>query len=300
MAQVALVRTTDRAEGTRRALSLLGIQPPSGVPTLLKPNFNSADPTPGSTHLDVLRALVEWLRDGGVESITVADRSGMGDTRRVMEQKGIFALEQELGFKVQVLDELPAEGWELIQLPDGHWRHGFPIARLARETPYIVQTCCLKTHRYGGHFTLSLKNSVGLVAKFIPGQSYNYMNELHSSPYQRLMIAEINAAYAPHVIVLDGVEAFVRGGPDRGELAHPGVILAGTDRVAVDAVGVAILRHFGTTPEVSRGPVFQQEQIARAVALGLGVAGPEQIEIASDDAEGRAFAARIRELLAAG
>jgi uncharacterized protein (DUF362 family) len=300
MVQVALVRTMDRAKGTRRALALLGVQPPADTPTFLKPNFNSADPTPGSTHLDVLRALVEWLREGGIDAITVADRSGMGDTRRVMEQKGVFALGQELGFKVQVLDELPAESWELVQLPSAHWRNGFPIARLAREAPYIVQTCCLKTHRYGGHFTLSLKNSVGLVAKFIPGQSYNYMNELHSSPYQRLMIAEINAAYVPNVIVLDGVEAFVKGGPDRGELVRPGVILASTDRIAIDAVGVALLRHFGTTSEVSRGPIFEQEQIARAVELGLGVAKPEQIELISDDAEGRAFAAQIRELLLAG
>ena len=46
--------------------------------------------------------------------------------------------------------------------------------------------------------------------------------------------------------------------------------MAGTDRVAIDAVGVAILRHFGTTAEVSRGSVFEQEQIARALALGLG------------------------------
>jgi len=33
------------------------------------------------------------------------------------------------------------------------------------EAEKVVQTCCLKTHRFGGHFTLSLKNSVGLVAK---------------------------------------------------------------------------------------------------------------------------------------
>ena len=41
------------------------------------------------------------------------------------------------------------------------------------------------------------------------------------------------------------------------------MVLAGTDRVALDAVGVAILRMFGTTREVSRGRVFEQEQIAR-------------------------------------
>ncbi|HEY64921.1 MAG TPA: DUF362 domain-containing protein [Caldilineae bacterium] len=299
MSRVALIRTSDRVEGVRRALALLGADGPAGKRVLLKPNFNSADPTPGSTHNDVLRALVAWLREAGASSIVVADRSGMGDTRRVMEQKGIFELSRELDFEVQVLDELDADGWELIRLPDSHWRDGFPMAKLALETPYILQTCCLKTHRYGGHFTLSLKNSVGLVAKYLPGKGYNYMNELHTSPYQRLMIAEINAAYTPDLIILDGVEAFVKGGPDRGERVQANVVLAGTDRLAIDAVGVAILRHFGTTPEVSRGRVFEQEQIARAVELGLGAQGPDQIEILTDDEEGAAFAGQIRAILAA-
>jgi len=223
----------------------------------------------------------------------------MGQTRQVMEQKGIFGLAQQLGFDVQVLDELEAEGWQMVQPPTSHWREGFPIAKLAQEMPYIAQTCCLKTHRYGGHFTLSLKNSVGLVAKYLPGESTNYMQELHSSPHQRLMIAEINAAYTPDLIVLDGVEAFVKGGPDRGEHVQANVVLASRDRVALDAVGVAILRHFGTTPEVSRGTVFDQEQIARAVELGLGVGGPEEIEIATDDEGSKAFAEQIQDILSA-
>ncbi len=98
----------------------------------------------------------------------------------------------------------------------------------------------LKTHRFGGHFTLSLKNSVGLAGKYLPGDGYNYMQELHGSEHQRRMIAEINAAYQPALIVMDGVEAFVRGGPDRGDLVAANVMLAGTDRVAIDAVGVAL------------------------------------------------------------
>jgi uncharacterized protein (DUF362 family) len=99
------------------------------------------------------------------------------------------------------------------------------------------------------------------------------------------------------LIVLDGVEAFVSGGPDQGQRVNAGVVLAATDRVAVDAVGVALLRHFGTTPEVSRGAIFEQEQIARAVQLGLGVAGPSQIELVTGDRESAALAKRIRAVL---
>jgi uncharacterized protein (DUF362 family) len=133
----------------------------------------------------------------------------------------------------------------------------------------------------------------------VPGGS-SYMRELHSSLYQRQMIAEINTAYSPDIVVLDGVEAFVDGGPARGTLVEAGVILAGSDRVAIDAVGVAILRSLGTTPEVSRGPVFEQAQIARAAELGLGVKSPDQIQLVTDDAESEALAGRIRDILLEG
>lgn len=75
-------------------------------------------------------------------------------------------------------------------------------------------------------------------------------------------------------------------------------MLAGTDRVAIDAVGVALLRLLGTTPEVSHGPVFEQEQIARATELGLGISSAKQIQLITGDAESEAFAARVREILA--
>jgi len=298
--RVALIRTDDRRAGVRRAIDLLGVDGPAGGNVLVKPNYNSADPPPGSTHDDVLRTLMEWLGELPTDSVLLAERSGMGETRRVLERRNVFAMGRELGFQVQVLDELEPEAWELIQSAGGHWQRGFPFpTRLFQEADYVLQTCCLKTHRYGGHFTLSLKNSVGLVAKYVPGQSYDYMRELHNCPDQRRMIAEINTAYAPDLVVLDGVEAFVNGGPAQGERVQSNVILAGSDRVALDAVGVAILRHFGTTPAVSQGRVFDQEQIRRAADLGLGASGPEEIDILTDDEAGGTFADDLRQILTA-
>jgi uncharacterized protein (DUF362 family) len=126
------------------------------------------------------------------------------------------------------------------------------------------------------------------------------MGELHGSPAQRLMIAEINQLYRPALVLLDGLEAFVDGGPEAGPKAAPGVILAGTDRVAVDAVGVAILRLYGTTRAVSAGSIFQQEQIARAAELGIGVNRPDLIDLVTDDQPGRAFLDRLRPILLRG
>lgn len=297
MTQVALVKTEDRTFGIDRALNLLDAVPMSGKHVFLKPNFNSADPFPGSTHNDTLATLVRRFQAARASRITVGDRSGMGDTRRVMEQKGIFRLSEELGFDVLVFDELEADQWEKVDAPGSHWRQGFAVARPVLEADVVVQTCCLKTHRFGGHFTLSLKNSVGLVAKRIPGERHDYMRELHTSRHQRRMIAEINTAYQPDFILLDGLSAFVKGGPAKGNQVDPGIILAGTDRVAVDAVGVAILRYFRTTRKVERGPIFKQQQIARAVELGLGVSRSEEIEFVTGDPESAAHAAQIREIL---
>jgi uncharacterized protein (DUF362 family) len=285
-------------------MELLGVNPAAGKRVLLKPNYNSADPAPGSTETPMLRELIVMLNEMGAGAITVADRSGMGNTAAVMRSKGLPELADELGFELVALDTLSEADFVAINDENYHWPHGFAIPRMLLEAECVIQTCCLKTHRHGGHFTMSLKNSVGLVPGTPSGSGFvgahNYMRDLHGSPHQRLMIAEINAAYAPALVVMDGVEAFVQGGPATGTRAQTEVMLASTDRVAIDAVGVALLRMFGTTPEVSRGRVFEQEQIARAVELGLGVEAPERIEFVTADAESEAYAEEIRQVLIAG
>ena len=213
-----------------------------------------------------------------------------------MEKKGIFSLAKELGFDIICLDELDSNGWVHLHPKDSHWKNGFHFPRVYLEAESVVQTCCLKTHAYGGHFTLSLKNSVGMV----PRIGYPYMGELHSSPYQRQMIAEINTAYSPDLVVLDGVEAFVDGGPARGTQVQARIILAGDDRVAIDAVGVAILRLLGTTLEVSQGTIFEQEQIARAAELGLGASSPSDIEVIPADENSREYRDRVTAVLNQG
>jgi len=296
-ARVAFVKTRDRAAGVVRAIELLSIDRLDGKDVFIKPNLNSADPAPGSTHPDTLVAMMRKLVTLGAGPLTVGDRSGMGDTREVMEKTQVFRIAKDVGARAVVFDELRADDWERIELPESHWRQGFALPRMVRTAGAVVQTCCLKTHRYGGHFTLSLKNSVGFAAKRIPGDGYDFMRELHTSSHQRLMIAEINAAYRPALVVMDGVEAFVTGGPDHGKRVDAEVVLAATDRVAIDAVGVALLRHFGTTPEVSRGKIFEQEQIARAAELGLGVRTPDAIELVTGDRDSADYARRVRAIL---
>ncbi len=297
--KVALIKTGQHRDGVLRALRLFGMPDVRGKSVVVKPNFNSADPFPASTHDETLRTLVERCKEGGAREITIADRSGMGDTARVIRDKGVEALGREMGVGVVALENLPASEWRSRSFPGWHWQKGVIYPVLLERADVIIQTCCLKTHGFGGHFTMSLKNTVGMVGRR-DAEGYDYMRELHGSPLQRTLIAEINQLYQPALVVLDGIQAFIDGGPARGTLAKPEVVLAGTDRVALDAVGVALLRMHGVVGATAQGRIFDQEQIKRAVALGLGVSSPGAIEMVTDSEEGRAVIAAVRSELAKG
>ena len=293
--KVFLASASKRAESIKRLLEEFDLR--GGESIALKANYNSDDPFPATTHIDTLRSLVEGLKTAGSSKITMAERSGMGVTSEVLKNRGVFDLKERLGFEVVDLDLVGAEDWKDIP-PDGlHWKHGLKISRIFVESDYVVQTCSLKTHRFGGHFTLSLKNSVGLVAARPEGSSYDYMRELHTTPFQRLMIAEINEFYRTDLVLMDAAMGFVSGGPEKGKLVSPNLLIASKDRVAVDAVGVALLRHYGSTTEVMSGRIFEQEQISRAASLGIGVKSTDKIDLVPLDDESRNAGETIRKVL---
>jgi Uncharacterized conserved protein len=296
-ARVYLCSGDDRKSAIPALLDPFDLSPAHGGHVALKANYNSGDPYPASTHLLTLESLVTEIASRGPVSVTLGERSGMGATSRVLEECGVKALGRRLGFDVVVLEDLPRGEWKRIEDPDLHWKRGFWIPRFFTESDLVIQTCCLKTHRFGGHFTLSLKNSVGLVAKRVSEDPRDYMSELHSSPHQRLMIAEINRYYPVHVALLDAVKGFATGGPERGRIIEPNLLLASADRVALDMVGVAILRSYGTTPEVMQGRISEQEQIARAAEFGVGTNVPARIKLEPLDEKSGHAAEGLREIL---
>lgn len=292
--KVSLVKTSDRGSGIKRAIEVLNINPVKGKDLLIKPNFNTADPFPGSTHNDTLTHLILHLRKMGAEGITIGERSGPPHTADVLKKKGIDELCKKLGVGLINFEELPPDDWVRIRPGKGHWKDGFDVAGPVIKSNCIVSTCCLKTHGYGGVFTMSLKLSVGITHK-------KNMFELHTSfRNMKKMIAEINLAYNPSLILLDGIEAFVDGGPAKGTKKRADVIIAGTDRVAIDAVGLSVLKELGSNKAIMERKIFEQEQIARAVELGLGIKRPEDIEILTDDSSSRIYAEQLIEILMRG
>ena len=294
---VALVKTDNRKNGVKTSLKTLNVNPVRGKHVLIKPNFNTADVTPGSTDNDTVAALVEEIWAMGAKSISLGERS-YPLTSEVMEKKGILPVLDKLNVKVIDFDRLDEKDWVLFRPKKSHWPNGFRIARPILDAECLVSTCCLKTHQFGGIFTLSLKLHVGVVPTFRHG--YEYMKELHTSPDQRKMIAEINEPFKPALIVLDGIDAFVDGGPMTGKPAKGEIFLASADRVAIDAVGVAILKLLGSNEGIMKPKIFEQEQIARAAELGLGASSLTEIVVIPADNNSQDYGDRVAGMLSRG
>jgi uncharacterized protein (DUF362 family) len=85
-----------------------------------------------------------------------------------------------------------------------------------------------------------------------------------------------------------------------GKRAKANVFLASTDRVAVDAVGVAILKVLGSNDQIMKPKIFEQEQIARAAQIGVGASSPAEIDLFAADDQSREMRDRIATVLNQG
>lgn len=196
-----------------------------GDRVMVKPNFNSADPFPGSTDLGFLKAVVQLLRDAGAQ-VVVGETSGgiWRPTRRVMEKLAAMPVLREMGVKFIAFDDRPKD-WVRINI-GGEYLREVVMPRSAYEADRLVYLPCMKTHQVA-RFSLSLKLAMGFIH---PGQRRG----LHLRNLERKVV-EINLAWQPDLIIMDGRKAFVSGGPDKGELVEPGVVMASGDIVALVA-----------------------------------------------------------------
>jgi uncharacterized protein (DUF362 family) len=251
-------------EGVAKSLDLLGgldrlVQ--RGNTVLVKPNFNSPDPYPGSTDLEFLRAVLELLADTGAQ-LTVGESAGglWRPTRNTATKLGALDLLEEMGVDFVAFD---AGETEWVEVPiEGDYLKSVAVPRIAYDADKLVYLPCMKTHKYA-RFTMSLKLAMGMLH---PGQRLG----LHSGNLERKVV-EVNLAWQPDLIIMDGRKAFVSGGPEQGELVEPGIVMASGDQVAIDVEALKILQSYEAENSL-RGDPYELPQIATALKHGLSTA----------------------------
>lgn len=230
-----------------------------GDVVLLKPNFNTADPYPASTDFDFLKTVVEIIYDYGAKLVMVGDSSTMSfNTKKIMEKLGIFKLQEiEKPARIYVFEEYR---WLKKEIPNGKYLKTVSLTEILERADKLILLPCLKTHKYA-KFTGSLKLSVGFMK---PIERIS----LHLTNIQE-KIAELNTLIHPNLIIMDARKCFINGGPAQGEVREPNLILASTDRVAIDVEGIKIIQSFSGNSLKNIDPL-ELPQIKRAIELGLG------------------------------
>ena len=115
--RVVLTLDPDRASATRKVVEAMGMPDLDSKNVLIKPNFNTADPTPGSTHIDTLRTMVELVKEKAPGKVAIGDRSGPAKTAKVFQEKGVFDLGEKMGVECIVFDQMPKDRWTRIVPP---------------------------------------------------------------------------------------------------------------------------------------------------------------------------------------
>jgi uncharacterized protein (DUF362 family) len=230
-----------------------------GDRVFVKPNFNSPDPFPAATDMAFLQAVIELILETGAK-VTIGESAGAvwRPTRKVFNQRGVPELARRLGVELIAFDDRPND-WVQINI-NGDYLSRVVMPRSAYEADKMVYLPCMKTHILGA-FSGAIKLIFGFVA---PGQRRSF----HLGHLQE-KLAEVSLCWQPDLIVMDGRKAFVSGGPDKGQLVEPGLVLASGDFIAIDVEAMRVLLDYRASNKIPANP-WELPQIATALKHGLG------------------------------
>jgi len=82
-------------------------------------------------------------------------------------------------------------------------------------------------------------------------------------------VADLNKIINPDLIIMDARKCLINRGPSEGEVRQPNLILASTDRVAIDVEGIKIIQSFKGNSLENIDP-WELPQIKKAIELGIG------------------------------
>ena len=233
-AGVAVGTGADFGKAAVKAVELLGGMGrfvKKGARVALLPNVQSRHP--GTyTKPEVLRAVIKLCRDAGAADIDCLS----WQTVKQWEDTGLKAVidEEQAGLKLFEKDEALFKG---VAVPDAK---ALPEARILTafyDYDAFINMPVTKDHA-GNKFTGTLKNLMGLNSP-VNNRTFhrpNWKSDPDDVAHLEQCIVDLNKAVKPDLNVVDATEFIVTNGPfGPGEILKPHKVVAGTDRVAVDA-----------------------------------------------------------------
>jgi len=208
-----------------------------GRDVVVKPNLVEFEPESFiNTNPLLVHAAVEAFRARGAASVRIAEGPGhRRNTLDLADAAGYFKIVPK--FEDLFID-LNLDEVTRVHLPRQISRLGkLYLPNTALRAGLLVSMPKMKTHHWVGA-TLSMKNLFGLV----PGGIYGWpKNVLHWAGIAE-SIADLHAAFPRQFALVDGIVGMHGNGPIQGTAKYAGVLVAGSDPVAVDATCCRIMR----------------------------------------------------------
>ncbi len=234
--KVALTRTGSRSQNIDAALRLLGedIDLDGKSRLFIKVNFVSVKNQLAATHVDAVRSLLKFIREGYKGKITIGE-STLGPAQDGFKRFGYLDLVKE--YDVELVDLNEGE-WELVDLYDSAFEPmTLHYSRQLIESDYLIAIGPSKTHDTVG-VTLSIKN-LAMGALSYPHGDKVRMHQGY--PVINLNLYLLNRLCSPHLSIIDGFTGMEGEGPGDGDSVDWGTAIASVDPVAADCLAAQLM-----------------------------------------------------------
>jgi uncharacterized protein (DUF362 family)/Pyruvate/2-oxoacid:ferredoxin oxidoreductase delta subunit len=244
-----------------------------GMKILLKPNLLMGKPAERAvnTHPEVVRAVIEWVKQFNPSKIYVSDSAGgqkPGVTEAAMKDSGIQEICEQEGAICVPFEKTERE---IYEVEDALELKEISSSRLLKEVNLIINIPKIKTH-WQCTLTCCIKNMFGTVLLANKAKTH-----AQAAVLERFCsaLADIYSISKPQLTVIDGYYCMEGKGPSSGDVVKLDVILAGYDGVALDSVVCKII---GFDPS-------EVLYIEKAEQKELGTSKFEDIEILGETIE---------------
>jgi len=196
---------------------------------------------------EIVEGLVELAYESGASQVFIAEASNMGiDTMWSFDKCGYKNVAKKTGAKlvdlkkdVQVKVKINSKFYDNVELP-----------KTILDSNVVINVPVLKTHNQTG-VSVSLKNiCVGICTDYVKRKMIHSIGLYQPLPDKlrnkgsRLdyIISEFSAVIPTDLIIVDGFYGLQGiGAPIKGKPAYSKILIAGTNRVAVDAISCLVM-----------------------------------------------------------
>ena len=236
------------------------------------------------THPELVRALCQFLRDAGARELFIVEAIYDADSFAVYGYEEVAA---DLGATLVDLNS-PAPHSEFGSAPVGTGTFIYDdivVNHLLNDIDCFISFAKMKCHANAG-VSLSMKNLIGIlpISHYRLKDSEWVRSAVHGAdPPVRLprAIVDLNRARPVHLALIDGIKTAEGGAFPGGAFnpIEPGVLLAGRNAVATDAVATVVMG-FDPTMEPPAPPFAPCDNYLNlARGLGLGTNRLEEIAV---------------------